>query len=126
MVIPDYICSLPEMKSLTVSSVDGLTLTYRFVLRGQENQALYFRREIYKRRAATEVIFLCFSAKWLAAVAETDKFCGNREGWTLCMYKLLLLCVLCSVCAGATGHVWALLCESSRPRAEMAIQFFLL
>lgn len=28
VIIPDNICSLPEMKLLMVSSVDGLMLTY--------------------------------------------------------------------------------------------------
>lgn len=90
-------------------------------MRGQENQALYFSREIHKFRAATKVIFPCFSAKWFAAVAETHKFCGAKEGWTQHMHTLLFLGVLCSLSAGATVHVQALLCESCSPLAEMAI-----
>lgn len=79
MVIPDYICSLPEMKSLMVSSVDGLTLTYRFALRGQESQALHFRREIHKCRAAAEVIFSVFLPNgWLLLLRQIS-FVGTGK-----------------------------------------------
>lgn len=59
-LIPDYTCSLPEIKSLMVSSLNGWTLTYGFTLIRQETQALYFSRETHKFGGATKLMFPCF------------------------------------------------------------------
>lgn len=40
--------------------MDGLILAYQFALRSQENQTLYFKKEIHKSRAATNIILPVF------------------------------------------------------------------
>ena len=116
MIIPDYICSLPEMKSLMVSSVDGLTLTYRFALKGQENQALYFSREIHKFRVATKVIFpVCLPNGWLLLLRHINfvgvrkagpSACAHCFSWVCRAVYLLVRQCMCRLCSVSSAVPW--------------------